>query len=108
MALILTSGRRRCDDGNRNQTHSQRTHPAPLARRQVCPLVEHDRERPGSVKGSPYDRVKNETAAAINCLFGDFDAKDEVLPDEYAPFLPGDFGTLKLVDREKAIKAAQV
>ena len=63
---------------------------------------------PGTVKGSPYDRVKNETAAAINCLFGDFDAKDEVLPDEYAPFLPGDFGTLKLVDREKAIKAAQV
>src|SRR5688572_22443649 len=42
---------------------------------------------PGTVKGSKSQRVTNDTVAAINCLYADFDAKDEVLPDEYAPFL---------------------
>lgn len=62
----------------------------------------------GSVKGSKNQRVTNDTVAAMNCLFGDFDAKDEVLPDEYAPHLPGDFDSLKPADQKTAIKAAQV
>jgi len=32
--------------------------------------------------------------AAINCFFSEFDGKDYVQPDEYAPYLPADFGKL--------------
>src|SRR5690606_453162 len=30
--------------------------------------------------------------AAVNCLFADFDGKDEVMPDEYALYLPDNMG----------------
>lgn len=63
---------------------------------------------PTTVKRGTNQRATNDTVAALNCLFGDFDAKDEVLPDEYAPFLPGDFDALKPTDQKTAIKDAQV
>jgi hypothetical protein len=62
---------------------------------------------PTTVKRQTWERATNETVAAINCLFADFDAKDEVLPDEYAPFLPDNFDDLSPTKQKPIVKAAQ-
>lgn len=50
--------------------------------------------------------------AAVNCFFSEFDGKDYVQPDEYAPYLPADFAEMPHDDKadatEKARKAAFV
>ncbi len=44
---------------------------------------------------------------AVNCMFADFDGKDYVQPDEYAPFLPADYAALPPDERADAIDKAR-
>lgn len=57
--------------------------------------------------GSSNQRASRATVAAINCVFADFDAKDEVKFREYSPFLPDDYDELKPADQRVAVKSAQ-
>ena len=45
--------------------------------------------------------------AAVNCFFSEFDGKDYVQPDEYAPHLPASFADLSAHDQREAIEDAQ-
>lgn len=45
--------------------------------------------------------------AAINCFFGEFDGKDYVQPDEYAPHLPADYAKLPVNAASDAVADAQ-
>jgi putative DNA primase/helicase len=63
---------------------------------------------PAKQSGGLASRTTVATIAAINAIYADFDAKDEVLPDEYAPFLPGDYAEQKAPEQRAAVKAAQV
>ena len=45
--------------------------------------------------------------AAVNCFFSEFDGKDYVRPDEYAPHLPASFTDLSAHDQREAIEDAQ-
>lgn len=45
--------------------------------------------------------------AAVNCFFSEFDGKDYVQPDEYAPYLPANFAGLSAHDQREAIEDAQ-
>lgn len=53
-------------------------------------------------------RAKAEDIAAVNCLFADFDAKDEVQPAEYAPYLPADYDALNARKQKEADDAARI
>lgn len=44
---------------------------------------------------------------AVNCVFAEFDGKDTVQPDEYAPFLPADYAALEPGARAEAIDHAR-
>ena len=44
---------------------------------------------------------------AVNCLFAEFDGKDTVQPDEYAPFLPAGYADLTADERTTAIEDAR-
>ena len=44
---------------------------------------------------------------AVNCVFAEFDGKDTVQPDEYAPFLPADYAALEPDARAEAIDHAR-
>lgn len=44
---------------------------------------------------------------AINCVFGEFDAKDEVNIKEYAAFLPDDYDELSDIAKKTAVKTAK-
>lgn len=44
---------------------------------------------------------------AVNCIFSEFDGKDYVTPDEYAPFLPAGFDALAPNERADAADKAQ-
>ncbi len=63
----------------------------------------HPALRPGSTS----QRATKNTVSVINCLFADFDAKDEVLPDEYGPYLPDGYSDLKPAEQRTAVKTAQ-
>lgn len=45
--------------------------------------------------------------SAINCVFGEFDAKDEVNTKEYAPFLADDYDDLADITKKTAVKTAK-
>jgi len=64
-----------------------------------------------NARGEPVDpsqvRSQIRYIAAINCVFGEFDAKDEVSTKEYAPFLPDDFDTLSNIAQKTAVKEAK-
>jgi hypothetical protein len=45
--------------------------------------------------------------AAVNCVFSEFDGKDYVQPDEYAPYLPADFAKLAVNAAADAVDDAR-
>lgn len=71
-----------------------------------CAAIPTHNSRGEKVQASQV-RSQIKTITAINCVFGEFDAKDEVSTKEYAPFLPDDFDTLTDIAQKTAIKTAK-
>ena len=57
--------------------------------------------------GTKSQRSRKETVAAVNCLFSDFDAKDEVPEAVYRQYLPEEYETLPTAKQHSAVKRAQ-
>jgi len=73
----------------------------------MTPFHQYFGVHPTTQGGGLATRASRLTVAAINCLFADFDAKDEVLADEYNTYLPDDYSELKAGAQRTAVKAAQ-
>src|SRR5688572_9163758 len=73
----------------------------------VNPLSQMPPENASGNTNPRYIASQDEYIAAVNVLFGDFDGKDYVTPEEYASNLPPDFATLNPKEQKEAIKAAK-
>lgn len=68
---------------------------------------------PTTTKGADLDKKPNKRRssvaiiAAVNCFFAEYDGKDYVQPDEYAPYLPGNFNDFAEHDQKTIIKEAR-
>lgn len=62
---------------------------------------------PSTTNRGENRRSTVDTVAAINCLFAEFDAKDEVKEVEYTSYLPTNFAELSAIDQKKAINEMQ-
>ena len=61
----------------------------------------------GEPKAPAQIRSQIKLISAINCLFGEYDAKDEVYLNEYAVYLPDNFEQLTKVQQNTAVKNAK-
>jgi len=68
----------------------------PCAQKGIDPNIKPDRQR-ASVA----------IVDAVNCLFAEFDGKDYVQPDEYAPHLPANYADLQPDERADAVDKAK-
>lgn len=61
----------------------------------------------GEPKPPGQVRAQIRLISAINCLFGEYDAKDEVRLNEYAVYLPDNFDSLIPIAQKTAVKTAK-
>ena len=71
-----------------------------------CAIIPATNSRGEQVDASQV-RSQIRLISAINCVFGEFDAKDEVNTKEYAAFLPDDYDELSDIAKKTAVKTAK-
>ena len=62
---------------------------------------------PAQTQRQQWERARLVDVTAINCLFAEFDGKDQVTPNEYTPHLPPDFDQLPTKAQTTAIGKAK-
>jgi len=73
----------------------------------VHPLAQIPPQNSSGSRDRRYISSQTEYICAINTLFAEFDSKDNVLPLEYAPYLPAGFRLMSVVEKHNAVKTAK-